>query len=387
MTDENTTETESLESETDVQEAPTEKVSLEDSIRSAFSEAKGDKEVQGDESKEGEKPPLQQERPRAKDGKFKKGKVKTYDFNNQTREATPQQTDTQSQQQAEIEPIHYWTVETKEWFNKQPGEYKKQLIKEAKEREAHTTKLWQNLQRQNQRYSGIDQVIQHYAPKWHEKGFDEVTALRQLAAHYDNLESNPLQAIYNVMAQKGLSLDDLHNFVQTGGQIPQQNYPSQQDSVLRSEVEQLKSIILGAQQEQAQAVVSSAVSEINTLRNEKTQDGRYKYPKLWDSQYLTRVQPLVEQVRQTYPGITWRDATLKAHQAIEAWEGNLGSPSPNNTKLSQSQELQRAKQASVSVRSRGSAQITPVVHKPKPKEKIEDSIRASIAQMEANGRY
>lgn len=259
----------------------------------------------------------------------------------------------------DVAPPQRWTAEGKEWFLKLPKEAKKEFAKAAKDYESHTTKLWQDLNREAKKYKEIDEVVTEYSSKWNLQGIAPAQAIRQLAAANDILLNSPLRGLDWLLKERGITPEQLIEFRKTGnaGQSTQNNnsFNDPQFQGLLSELNELKSWKAGLEENQTQALVSSIVQELDTVRNETDQSGRFKYPKLHDSDFLTRVKPLVSALKETHPSLSWADATRRAYAAVE---GNTGSPSlqvPRLSRQATNTQQQRAKAVSVASRSRGSA--------------------------------
>jgi hypothetical protein len=162
---------------------------------------------------------------------------------------------------------------------------------------------------------------------------------------------------------------------QNSGQIqPQQQFRQpQQNNFLTAD--QLPVILdQYSQRAQTQAQYQRDVEDVRTLLNEIGPNNRYVWPELHDSNTVERLKPLAQGVRETQPGISWKEATKQAI-AWHRFQVNNGSPSSSGPRLSPQQEIQRARTASASIKGRGNV-ITPTAAEPKMDERVEDSFLA-----------
>lgn len=285
-------------------------------------------------------------------------------------------------QEEQIAPPHDWTVTGKEWFHKLPKEAKSEISRASKEYQAHTTKLWQELNRGVEEYGELKQVVDHYIPKWNVRGLTAPQAIAQLAAANDLILQNPVHGISMLLRSSGVSVEQISDYLKNGGtQTPSQQQP--QNSGLNSEIQELYNWKRNLEQQEEERAVSAIVREVSSVRDELDQSGRYRYPKLHDPQFLQRVQRLVSALKETDPQVSWADATRRAYGSLE---GNQGSPSLQKPRLSQaatSEQIARARQASVAARTRGgSGSLSGIDDAPiKGRETPEESVRLVLRSL------
>lgn len=371
---------------------------VEESIREAVAELKEpdeteiQKESQADKDTEGKKPTAEEAREAAKTlAKAKRGAQKKrviHEFSGGSSEVVTDEISAKK-----LEAPQSWPTEKKEWFNRQAPEAQEELVRDWNGIQGHTTKLWQDLNRNIDRYRHLDQVITHYMPGWNLRGMSDVQAVAELCATQDLLLKDRVAGCDLLLQKTGTSLEELQAYRQGAPRQVQQRSNTQQNSNGLNPEDVRKIVLESLNGAQEQTANQAAIAELTALRNETNPDGRYKYPELWgnDSQsnfwnagYVQRVQPLVDSIQKTKPGIPIVEATKQAINWLRNLDGNTnGSPSLNGQRLSQEQELAKIKTASSSVRGRGNGAI-PRTTRAKPGESLEDTIRSTMAGLRQN---
>lgn len=399
MIDENETNLESQETDDELEKVAEaiKPETVEESARAVFEELKGktdedetDKSIQRDKSKKTKEDKTSVDASEAgkilaeSKKKSKKKIIPAAELEPETQHFTEKEEDEKPEpQQVRLEPPQRFPVEKKEWFNKQAREVQEEVVKGWGEIESHTTRLWQDLNREKNEVAQINQVIKHYAPQFHEQGLTEAQAVAELCATYANLRNQPLQTVDKMLTKMGITPEQLYEFRQNGRQSQgiQQNQNQSQNSGLTRE--ELLSILQQRDQEtQSQIALNSAVSEVNQVKNQVGNDGRYLYPELHDSNQVERIKPLVEAVRKTQQ-LSWGEATKQAIQTLRILDGKYSSPSSGSPGLSREQELAKVKAASVSVKSRGNGAI-PTVMQAEKGESARESAAAVLAMFRNN---
>lgn len=383
-----------LESEqADIQEGDTEQPreaeSLDDSIAAVMEELEANEasnELQGDKSKKKSK---SVDKSLSEAGrKLNSAKKKKQVREQSTLEAEPGiegegSVEQELQQETQrLTPPARWSVEKKEWFLKQPREVQEEVSKGWGEIEAHSTKLWQDLNREKSQYEDVNRVVNHYLPQWNIRGMTPAQAISELCAVQDIFaKQGPIAGCLTVMQKNGVSPEALLQHLQGGGQQPimQQNpYIPAQQSLTEEKVLQL--LDSRTAQLQQQQVVSQAEAEFRAVQNEVTPDGRYAYPELHDVNYIERAKPFVSDLRKTQPGIPWGEAFKRAVNTLRVLDGkSIGSPSAATSPKLPNSDIQRIKSASVSVRGRGNPSVANNGLARKG-ESIEESARAILEE-------
>lgn len=377
MIDENLDQTESLEPEIEQQE------SVEDTVARAFAEASGEinepeAPVQGDQGPS--KPEVNaSEAARilasSKKGKFGKAKKVV--------EAADLEPVTPAPVEPPLSAPQSWKIEEKDWFNKQPREAQQAILRREAERDAYFTKTSQELQRERQKFGECNQLLEQAALEWGHNGITPASGLSQLLAMQKLLATDTKQGLAKIMQLNNVTIHDLADYVQQGGQQSYQPQPQQQQNIPLTP-DAIRQMILETQQQQAeQAYLQQAAADVESMALENGPTGQPVWPELRQPMQVERVKSLVKDlVERTHPGISIVEATKRAIFTIRTLDGTLnGSPAAAiSPRLpTQANDLARAKGAAVSVRGRGNASVSNT-YQAKPGERVEDTIRATLAQ-------
>lgn len=375
MTIEKETNLEKLEDNEELETQQEQPESVADTIRAVMGDIKdeADKDLQGNQGEDG-KQSLNEKSAKEDRESTKNKKRQTYekkDLDVQTRKG-------KQEKQERLEAPNRFPIEKKEWFNKQPREVQEEVVKGWGEIEGHTTKVWQDLQREKNRYTGVNQVLDHYVTKWGVQGLTPDQAVTEFAATYDDIIQRGPAAFVTMIQKAGYTIDDIVDAA-IGGQAPQQQQQNRQQIApeikgLTEKVDSLYNYFNQSQQSVQQRALQAAVSEVNAVKLETDANGTYLYPELHDASQVQRVQPLVEDLRKSQPSISWSEATKRAVQTLRVLDGKISPPSPNGQRL-QNNDLTKLKNAGVSISSRGSG-IAPSNGQPPSNESVADSLRA-----------
>ena len=292
-----------------------------------------------------------------------------------------------------VEPPARMGVKDREWFMQQPPEAQRALKSAFDNLDGHYTKQFQVLQRQKARHTEIESVLEQYRPAWHQQGMSEAQAIRELASTGAAMRTDPVGTIQRLMQVTGVTVDHLAGYQPAAHRQAQPAHQPQQQFLTRDDLTRI--MAEENQRSQMSSQVQASTQDMERLRNELDPTGtRYFYPELWDTNqpgqwnagYLARVQPLVEDVRKTQPGLSYGEAVRRAIHTLRLLNGEQtntnGSLSPANPRLpNREQELAAARHASSSVRSRGNGLI-PAVTQATGKESYEESARAVLAQFQ-----
>lgn len=318
-------------------EAPLEKPeSVEETVRKAIAELKGeDKEPEAKEPKEIKE---------------------TKEIKEPAKEAAAEASE-ESEPVDDLKPPQRWTVENKEWFNKQPAEYKKEILRQTKDFESHTTKLWQELNRKQTRYNDLEKIVEIYAPKWGLRGVTPTQAFAELAAAEDLAQKNPKEFITNFARAKGINLAELAGGTKGEAQAAPSGISNHPEFLqLRQQLEALQNRHQAQDQATQEQLVEQVRAEIDSVRNAQDQSGRYVFPKLHDPAFNQRVKPLVVNLMEAHPELGWAEATKRAYYALEGSPAiNSGSPSQTGSRLpeTKTQNNNRARVVSIAGRASG----------------------------------
>jgi hypothetical protein len=258
-----------------------------------------------------------------------------------------------------LEPPTRWTVEAKEWFNKQPAEYKREIVRQNSDFESHSTKLWQEINRQKSRYDGIDQIVKKYGEEWNLKGVSDVAAIAELAATEQALRKDPEGTLARLIKALRVDPEKLLGKLTGKEAAPSNNSPAPEVLDLRAKLERLENWQQGIVNQSSNQAAESVAQEVRSVQNLTDSSGRYLYPQLHDSVFLEQVKPFVVRAKEAQPGISWTEATKRGTHALQIM---LGSPSlQQQSKLpAQTQpntNKSRARLVSVAGQSSGSGSL------------------------------
>lgn len=318
-----------------------------------------------------------EEKARDEDGRFTKQKKKTVeakDLSVPDRQtgAPPAAAPTKADPPAtRIDPPARLPVEEKERFNRLDPEGQRHYVEAFKNLDGMYTRAQQDVQRGAQQNAEVTTILGHYMPRWGLQGITVPQALTELCAINDKVVNEGPAGVDQLLKKAQITPQDMIAYWQNptapraqpqGGGNGNGNYLTQSDA--KSIADQSIRDYL------AQQATQAAVSEINALKGEVSPNGAYVYRELHDDNYLKGLQPLVARLRETHPALSWGDVYRKAVEQARIIDGS-GSPSPTGPRLSP-QEIQTARNASVSQRPRGNGAI-PVTTAARKGEKVSES--------------
>ncbi len=407
MTIENETGSEELrnEEELGLEEKPE---SVEDSILRSIEELEGnapeaDEGIQGDE---GEKPEAakvsasEAARVLAAQKKPKKQVIEAKDLQPEK----PVKKEEQAQQTGKLEAPVGWDVKDKEEFEKLPEPAKRQSLAFWGRMNKVFTQGTQELGRLKSKYGGLDEVESSYKPVLDRYGVDFIRGTKELWGTQASLLTDRDKTLLEIIEKNGTTLEQLYNVREArlrGGQPPayqpQQQQQPQVPYLTPEDVDRRVEQRLQAQSHQQ--VLQYEAQELESVRNERDSSGRYLYPELWDSnnmaenywnsETISGVKPLYERLRKTQPDLSPGEALKRAIQVQRIADGNIpSSPSPQAQRLpnANTNDIARARAASVSIRSRGNHAIS-TTQAANLGESVEQSIERAIAELGGNSRY
>lgn len=287
--------------------------------------------------------------------------------------------------EAPIEPPHHFPVPLKEKFLKLPRDVQQRAVEMFTGLEQNVTQRLHQTAELQRRHQGIDAVMSRYGKTWIKEGFSDEQFIAESAETWQGLRNDPVGTLAKIAQAAGVSPDDIAEAMNGGGQ--QRRNFSQPQAQTGLTPEQVRAILREERETQArQSLQQTAKAEALALMNERDQNGTYKYPELWDQSFQARVQPLVDYHLASQPGISFGEAVKRAVYT------SRGQPLPgNSTPGTQSgtgsrltpQEIQAAKLASTSVRSRGNG-VQHVMSDVKPGESVRESAAAAYRELFGN---
>ena len=284
-----------------------------------------------------------------------------------------------------VEAPASWDVKDKEWFLAQPPEVQRNAVKWFKEAQGHTTKLWQELNREADRIKDIDRVV---ASHWKELGLEgkvsKAQAINELFNYQRRINADDVGAILEMMQHRRISLQALQARMTGQTQAPAQPVQQQPQTNFLT-ADQVRQIWREEQlQSEQHRATQSATAEVVALKQE-VQNGRYLWPELHDPATVQRIQPLVSYFGETNPGLSWAQRYKRAVTQDRINRG-AASPSPASPRLTPD-SIQSVKQASSSLRSRGGNGVIPTIAEPKANETARESAEAAYYQIFGNKQH
>ena len=276
----------------------------------------------------------------------------------------------------EVKPPQSWTAAGKEWFNKQPVEARKELAKRTKELETHTYKVWEEANKIKKNYKDLDETLAPFEREWNLRGFTRAQMVLSLAQSQKMLSQDPEAGLDYIAKSYGTSLEEIvkKRLEQGGEEGRDYGSDAQADAALQqlqNQVQYLQAELAKQNQGQNQARIQSVVSELHSVRDEVDGTGRYVFPELHDRSFALSLGPVYTGLLQSQPGLTPREALVKAYTAMTGKVPNRAQSIPT---------ADRARKASLSVRggSRPTAARTLDVD---PGESTEDTVFRTAREM------
>lgn len=306
-------------------------------------------------------------------------------------EPLPEKKAAPAQVKERLDPPQRFPLDRKEWFNKQPRPLQEQILKDYSEIEGNATKVFQNAKRyesEAQNVAGqlgsVLDVVKQHAPNWAKRGITPANAILESSQLIADIHADPIDAIHALCQKAGVTAEQLYQYRNTGvKQGAQPNVAQQQPEKKYLTAEDVDRIYAERQQK---AQGDAVIQELAKLQNTVTQDGRYLYPELHDGGSIERLKPLTERARKNQPGASWTDWTKQAIVWDRSLQNAQGLPSSSSVGLSggnsNTTNLQEIKRASLSTKQRGAPSV-PTIANGKANEKMDDTVRRSIAEARA----
>lgn len=270
-----------------------------------------------------------------------------------------------------IDPPATWTVEGKEWFNRQPPEIKREFAKRAGDMERQFHKISGEIAEKRKHYGEVDEIIAPVKEQWAMRGLTPASAIRSFVAAQQLLDRDPVAGLMTMARSYGLTFSQLAE-AEAGGQRgyqPQQNAENPHLLQLETRLNQLEAEKQAAFEAQRQQTTQRILSELHTVRDETDAYGRYVRPELHDADFQQRMVPVVRGLAQSSPQANPRDLVLQAYVALSGNATPRVQPPPKQ---------QPDRRAALSVRS---STATPKPHNPEVPESAEDTVRLVMKEL------
>lgn len=274
-------------------------------------------------------------------------------------QAKPEKTKKDRPVTDDLEPPARFRVQDKEAFNKLPKHFKGLISGMVKDLQADYTRSTQEISQRERETESLTQAIKPYLTLWGTQKMTPSQAIAALGAAQTRLMEKPNESIAFLIRDTGADVNKIITLLggkapdggSTNGSVPDISQHPEFQRLTRT-VSELHSERERLSQAQFDEEVSGIVAELESVRNEKDSQGRYRYPELHDDDFLESVKPLVSALRETFPSASWSELTKKAYYAIKgAPQGNFSN---GQTRLPAREQVAKARQASVSVKGRGS---------------------------------
>jgi hypothetical protein len=231
-----------------------------------------------------------------------------------------------------------WSAEEKEMFYKAPKKVREAFHRRAKEQQAKFTQITQRIAEKERHVEDIVSVTNKYISKWGRTGLTPAQAVSALASMQDRLTAPEVQtrkeAFAELFVNSQLTADDFMDIIQGAGRsLPQQQVQQPQQMQL-TEADRIRQNYIDSMiQQQYQTQVNTAVSQIESVRNERDAAGRFIYPKMHDQHFLdAQIKPLAMTMMQQQPQLNWGEAARRAYLALEPSVASRLAETPRVTK-------------------------------------------------------
>lgn len=391
MTDENEIETEELETEEVFEEIEEKAESPQETARAVWDELAA--KAEAGPPKEGEAPPIE-EKPNdiseaarklasAKRGKKRQTFVPAPDGS----EAPAAAGEAPAATTEKYEPPAAWTAADKEQFYKLDPLSQKNSLTWFKNAQAHSTRLWQEMNTEKSRAKEIAEVADEYIPKMKlPPGMTKGQVVKQLFEYQKAINEDDVGSIVEMMRHRKLTLHDLQARIQGQTEAPTRQAQQPQQSLLTPEEVDRRVEERLNQRFQTQAA-ESATEDVRKVQREM-QNGSFVWPELHDAAYIQRIQPLISYFRGNNPDLGWGEVYKLAvkHDRQVRGVASPATPSPTSSRLTP-ETAQSIKQASSSLRSRGGNGAIPRMSEPKPNESARESAEAAYWEIFGNKQH
>ena len=275
----------------------------------------------------------------------------------------------QPEQQPELEPLEApqrFTAEERALFSKADRGLQEALVKMVKDHDAtFHRKNHEYTVKQREAEKLIDTVNSYYLsqPDIMQAGYTKEGFLSALIGAHQEL-SDPNKAPAKIIAMGehlGLDMSSAKN------QHSQQQQPSDpRYDELRETIKPLQSFVEQANQAQKYQATQSLAQTISELQQTRDASGNFIYPGTHEEGFFKQAEPLIEALRKSTPGLSWKDAIIRAHSALRGVSAQPAQPQREVTQEQQpislaansKENLDKARRAMASVRGRSGPTAT-----------------------------
>lgn len=343
---------------------PPKKITRRDAIRSAIdqgrkrlNETEADEPVQGDESEENAIQDSKDDAAKPKRGPGRPAKT----------------------QEEEIDPPAWFTAEQKQDFKKIPGPMKRATATLVQNVISNAQRHVQQAVEAKNEAQGVMRAVKPYFNEWNMRGVQVEQGVSQLCAIWDDLHKGREESYVKLISRIGLNPQKIAQLLggsQSNGQS--QNFSLPEDLTKKIDAaynftQTQQQATVQQRQQSEQRMWAEVGAGVDSARNELDQAGNYKFPQLHNQNYVQQIAPLIVQLRQANPQLSYADCSKKAYEMVEQAGSVLkGQQSPQTV----NQQQPRRQITPISVRSRGASPIQDsTVLKPVKSERRSDTIR------------
>lgn len=272
------------------------------------------------------------------------------------------------------------SADAKEKFYKFPKSIRQEVKKRYDDMQSDYTQKTQAIAQVYNQAKPVIDIVNKYLPRWGKAGMTPDMALSAILATNDQLvDPDPKirkQAYSELFVNSGLTGQDFIDILESAGSPVADKYRApaapQQNPLTQQEI-QRQNWIDSQIQQQYQNKVTSAVSEIQAVRNERDAQGRFLWPRLHDQNILeSQIKPLASSLIQQQSHLTWGEAVKRAHVALFP---------ESAARLADKPYAQQTVRSSPTLRATGATTRSTVRPEDVP-DSIEDQIRMSIEELE-----
>jgi hypothetical protein len=279
-------------------------------------------------------------------------------------------------QRYDIKPPEAFNAEEKEAFNRYPKKMKLAIQRVMKAKEQYFTERTGQIGGREKEITDVEQAIKPYLADFGIKGVRPAQAIQILGAAHVKLVQDPDAGcatlikstgadINKVLKHLGYEVGDNNTIAQNGAQAQQQQAAPSQDIFADPRFQQLTNTIqeinnerISQREAARQEFTQSLEQEFLTVRDERDQFGKYRFPKLHEDAFIKQVEPVVLALGQTMPNLSWGDRLKRAYYAVLEGNGNQPNGYSTTTLPGTREHIERVKAANVSIRGKGGPVLT-----------------------------
>lgn len=217
-----------------------------------------------------------------------------------------------------VRPPADWTIEDKQWFEKQDPIVKKNIAK-------RTTDLTRRINEVNEKWASIrkdyeefEQAITPYKSQFDIAGVSKGEGIKRLLAVNDFLRKDPIAGLEYLAGTFNMTLKQAVELAEQRGVAPMAMEPAStayQDPSIQELTNRLNSLIEEIQREKTAPVVSGFRQAGEKLKYETDSSGQYLRPELHDDNFVLSLKPLVDGLKLSDPDLSPEDLILRAYHA------------------------------------------------------------------------